>query len=576
MRIIKYFQGMTFNRKITTFLIAVILLTSNIVLFTTTISAGKTITSKSGELATKQIELISRNLKNRLEDFNDICQIAIANNAIQDYLKSEFNVAGDYGVSSKAYDALTSIFNLKSDIGYIALMKYNTDNFILIGNKKIMADFRGVILKDYGVSNRISSNNMTYSISQNVSFDNKYSTNIYQPIYDKFKLNREIGLLCINLEADRLKAYYDVYDSSIPFNIYLTDHNGKVFSQSGSAEISPGAQHFEGKKGSFRENNKMIIYNYIDAWDWYVVGEIPLEYLLKDSYTTFALLSVMVMAICALSIYICSRLSNSLYKPLEEITERMDAVSLGDLQTRMTGDYNGRDFKKLTDGFNKMVREIDSLMEKVKTEQHQIEQIELNALQSQIKPHFLYNTLECIHWQAVVDGSTNVSVMVKALANYYRLCLSKGQEIIPLSQEISHVRNYLIIQNMRYGDIVESDIEFEDRFSQVLLPKMTLQPLVENAIYHGIRTDERVTGKIVIRALQSEGKVIIRVSDNGKGLTQQKIDEINAGMSEHDESFGYGIRNVHKRIEILFGQGYGLHFEKNESGGVTVNIIVPG
>lgn len=237
--------------------------------------------------------------------------------------------------------------------------------------------------------------------------------------------------------------------------------------------------------------------------------------------------------------------------------------------------YQGKDFKQLASGFNIMIEEINILMYRIKKEQSEIKQIELNKLQSQIKPHFLYNTLECIHWQALSDGNKEVSQMVKALANYYRLCLSKGKDIIPLIQELENIENYLIIQNMRYSDIAKCEINIDKSFENVLIPKLTLQPLIENSIYHGIRVKDGYKGKIIITAKENHNKIIISVADNGVGMKQEQIDEINNSISVFDEKAGYGLRNVHKRIEMLFGSGYGLFYRKNDHDGTTVDILLP-
>ena len=235
----------------------------------------------------------------------------------------------------------------------------------------------------------------------------------------------------------------------------------------------------------------------------------------------------------------------------------------------------GEDFVKLATGFNSMMEEILVLMEKVKQEQHQIEQIRFNSLQSQIQPHFLYNTLDCIHWQAMADGNQEISTLVKALARYYRICLSKGHDVISLEMEMEHVRNYMIIQNMRYDHILGSEILLNEECRGAMIPKLTLQPLVENSIYHGIKAREGKEGSISLRAKKDGDIVKIILADTGTGMTQGQIDEMNQHLSEYDESFGYGVRNVNKRIELLYGAGYGLHYLRNLSGGVTVEIRIP-
>lgn len=195
---------------------------------------------------------------------------------------------------------------------------------------------------------------------------------------------------------------------------------------------------------------------------------------------------VLIIVLIIVSIIIRA-LVRKMYQPLNKVVSKMDHVATGSLRTRINVDNMGEDFTKLAIGFNSMMDEIEVLMEQVKLEQHQLEQIRFNALQSQIQPHFLYNTLECIHWQAIAEGNKEISTMVKALAKYYRICLSKGHDVITIREEVEHIRNYMIIQNMRYDNIIGSEIVVESQVEESLIPKLTLQPLVENSIYHGMK-----------------------------------------------------------------------------------------
>lgn len=287
------------------------------------------------------------------------------------------------------------------------------------------------------------------------------------------------------------------------------------------------------------------------------------------------MLVFVIVGMTVLSIFLLRKMMKAFYEPLDRVVVAMDDVSEGRLDKRINQSSMDEDSRKLAEGFNTMMDEIDGLMEQVKVEQHQIEQIRFNALQSQIKPHFLYNTLECIHWQALADGNKEICTMVKALAQYYRIVLSRGKEIIPLKQELEHIRSYLVIQNMRYDNIIELEDRIPEEFHSLLIPKMTLQPLIENAIYHGIRIKEGEKGVVTLRIHRENQDVYLQVCDSGSGMSQEKIDEMNQSISRHDETFGYGVRNVNKRIELLFGKEYGLRFFKNEFGGVTVEIHLP-
>jgi two-component system sensor histidine kinase YesM len=253
----------------------------------------------------------------------------------------------------------------------------------------------------------------------------------------------------------------------------------------------------------------------------------------------------------------------------------MNDVSKGNLGTRIHTEDTDSDSRKLADGFNRMLDEIDILMEQVKREEQQMTQMQLNALQSQIQPHFLYNTLECIHWQAAADGNREISTMVKALAQYYRICLSSGKDIITLGTELDHIRNYLIIQNMRYDNIINLKINIDKAYYNVEIPKLTLQPLVENSIYHGIRVEEGRKGIVEISARDEDEDIVILLADNGQGMGKEEIERINHTIREFDRTMGYGINNVNKRLELLFGSAYGLRFSPSEAGGLLVEIRLP-
>lgn len=253
----------------------------------------------------------------------------------------------------------------------------------------------------------------------------------------------------------------------------------------------------------------------------------------------------------------------------------MNDVSLGDLGTRIQVEDMDSDGRKLADGFNIMMDEIDVLMEQVKEEQCQFDKMRFVALQAQIQPHFLYNTLECIHWQALAGGNEEISTMVKALAQYYRICLSEGKEIITLEAELEHIRNYLIIQNMRYGNIITLRENIPEKYASVMIPKLTLQPLVENSIYHGIRVKEGVKGIVEIAIREKEDVICLTVSDNGVGMEKERLAYINQNISNTDRDIGYGITNINKRIELMYGERYGLKFLQNEGGGICVEIWLP-
>lgn len=306
-----------------------------------------------------------------------------------------------------------------------------------------------------------------------------------------------------------------------------------------------------------------------------MVSSVPIVKLYRSSIRLIFIMVLVLSVLLAVSIRITRNIIRRAYSPLDKVVTKMDDVASGSLKTRINVENMGEDFTKLAVGVNSMMEEIQILMEQVKLEQHQIEQIRFNALQAQIQPHFLYNTLECIHWQALADGNREISMLVMALAKYYRICLSRGRDVISLDTELEHIRNYLIIQNMRYDNAIESVFEADSSVGDAMIPKLTLQPLIENSIYHGMRIEEGKTGTVFVTVKKDGKDILIFVSDTGTGMEQKKIEEMNKNLSEYEESFGYGVRNVNRRIEILYGEQYGLHYSVNEWGGVTVEVRFP-
>jgi two-component system sensor histidine kinase YesM len=231
-----------------------------------------------------------------------------------------------------------------------------------------------------------------------------------------------------------------------------------------------------------------------------------------------------------------------------------------------------------------MVGEIKKLLGRITVEQEQKRKSELNALQMQINPHFLYNTLDSVIWMAESGKQDEVIAMSSALARLFRLSISKGKEIIDVASEIEHVKNYLTIQKIRYKDRLDYRIEVDDSIKTMRIVKIILQPLVENAIYHGIK-NASAAGTVVISGYRTEKGMDLAVSDDGAGMDEACLDRVRRKLSEGPEDTlstgtrergsGVGVRNVDERIKLYFGSEYGLEFKSSESNGTTVFIHLP-
>jgi two-component system sensor histidine kinase YesM len=259
------------------------------------------------------------------------------------------------------------------------------------------------------------------------------------------------------------------------------------------------------------------------------------------------------------------------------LTGAMAEVADGNMDHRLRLE-TGDELERLGDGFNYMMLRLKELMEDNYQQGIRRKEAELNALQAQINPHFLYNTLESINWEAMMmtGGSNKVSEMVTALSDLLRLSISHGKEIVPFGDEINHVKNYLFIQKERYSDKFDVEWYIDSSLYQHRILKLILQPLVENAIYHGIEL-KKGRGIIRIEASVEGAHMLIQVIDDGIGMSEEQLAIVRDSLKRDDGALnrGIGIRNVNERIQLYYGKAYGLHLFSEQGKGTTIQVRLP-
>lgn len=265
----------------------------------------------------------------------------------------------------------------------------------------------------------------------------------------------------------------------------------------------------------------------------------------------------------------------SITRPLRKLNEVTEQVSEGNLAVRsdvQTGDEVG----VLSDSLNTMIDKINKLLEQVTKEQVRLRKAEFELLQSQINPHFLYNTLDAIIWLAEAGEQKKVVSMVRSLSEFFRTSLNRGKDIIPVKEEVLHVRSYLEIQQVRYQDILHYEIDIPEELGRYMIPKITIQPLVENALYHGIK-NKRGSGNIHIRGRKQENGLVIEIEDDGIGISRERLWQVNDGIRKK-VLIGkdiYGLYNVNERIRLNFGEEYGIDIQSAYGEGTLVRILLP-
>ncbi|WMJ87128.1 sensor histidine kinase [Anaerocolumna sp. MB42-C2] len=316
----------------------------------------------------------------------------------------------------------------------------------------------------------------------------------------------------------------------------------------------------------------VLEYIYYDTLDMESVRVTMEKQTLKTVELSVIMLTIMIGGALFFSVII----SNSISRPIKELSGITGQVAKGDLSVR-SHIKNGAEVKVLSDSLNIMIGKLSDLIETVKIEQANLREAELKLLQAQINPHFLYNTLDTIIWLAEADKGEDVVDMVGALSNYFRTSLSKGNDKISLKEEELHVQSYLQIQQSRYKDILEYEIDIPVELGDHLVPKITLQPLVENALYHGIK-NKRGKGKIIITGDQDGRNIRLSVKDNGLGMSEERLKQVIKALSkkekESEKNF-YGLYNVNERIQLYYGKEYGLKIKSIYQAGTEVEVILP-
>ena len=283
------------------------------------------------------------------------------------------------------------------------------------------------------------------------------------------------------------------------------------------------------------------------------------------------LIAVLIAVVAVSAVMIVS----GILQPIRQLNSVTEKIAQGDFNAR--AQVNSDDeVAELAVSFNKMAGNMQSLIDKVKEDERKMRKADLRLLQEQIQPHFLYNTLDTIVWLIESNEPDEAVTMVVTLSDFFREILSKGKEFISIKEEEKHISSYLQIQEMRYRDILEYDIQLDQVIYKYQILKLTLQPVVENALYHGINY-KRAKGCIHIHG-EKEGDIIrLTVRDDGVGMDEEELAQLRQQIEKpcQETEKGFGLANVNERIHMYFGYEYGMKIESEKGKGTTVEIVIP-
>lgn len=393
------------------------------------------------------------------------------------------------------------------------------------------------------------------------------------------------GVLLINMKYG---AFAEIFRNSIQTRdrySFLIDGDGNLIYHPNHAMINEGFMEAPSKniasyKDGFYEavldgEQAMCCIKTVGYTGWKIVSVINRKNVERDSLKNQMFVVFMMLFVLFGSMILSSYLSTVLTRPIQKLESDVKRIAEGelDIKVQTSGSF---EIYHLGKSIQKMAVKIQGLMKDIIREQEERRKSDLDSLQAQISPHFLYNTLDIIVWMIEEEKSQDAVRVVTALARLFRISLSKGKHIISVGDELEHVRNYLIIQTLRFKDTFTYEFQIQEEVKSLSIIKLVVQPLVENAIYHGM-DGMYGDGKITICAYLKDGDLYISVKDNGMGMKQEQLDALLDYSQEVKtaKGNGLGVRNVHERIRLYFGEDYGLTITSELDVGTEVLIHLP-
>ncbi len=398
-----------------------------------------------------------------------------------------------------------------------------------------------------------------------------------------------LGVLIINISENAFKDSYANITNNYTTGVTILDQNNQSIIKSNGIEtnqISDWAQLFEDRKQGFMVqniNNTECLTSYLieEKYDWKIVSIIPVKELSHETAVP-GLTGFVIITVNSILLFIGTIFTSRMITiPIKRLLNSMKGVEKGEFHEVYIKAGND-EIGQLRDGYNIMIREIQDLIKRVIIEQKVKRKAELNVLQAQIKPHFLYNTLDSINSLALMGETSSVCEIVEALGSYYRTSLSKGREVITIGEEIEMVKNYLKIQKMRYPDLFTVKLILDERCNNHKILKLVLQPLVENSLYHGLRAKEE-GGTITIITEYLGDYIRIIVKDDGAGMSKEMIRQILGdksdfpvnGPEQRNLNFSFGLRGTIERLYIFYGIEDCFEIESELGSGTQITIIIP-
>lgn len=391
---------------------------------------------------------------------------------------------------------------------------------------------------------------------------------------------RPIGVLRASLKRSTIQKFVNEIDFASGGSIILLDREGKTVLGDEGFFPHDARSLFPRWEGSFAFDSGgtdyMVMYRRSDYTGWTTVGVIPRSVL----YGSVRPLQITIIAVTLLALVLCMLLSRGISRvivtPLTKVVGALERFSTGDFSVRLQVDRED-ETGWLSRGFNDMIERIGGLVDKIYEGEAAKRELEFKALQAQINPHFLYNTLDTINWMARKEGMGEICDMVTAVSGLMRISISNKRSFITVEDELRYVHDYLYIQQVRYRERLHFRFDVAPELLPLVIPKLILQPVVENSVVHGLEASKKPLAILLTGSLLDNGTVAFVVEDNGAGIPPERLNQIlreEPAEESHDHT-SLGLHAVHRRIRHVYGEKYGVHIESRAGRWTKVTIHIP-
>lgn len=572
-------QSVIFATVAVLVLSAVVIVTGVSMKFTNT-----SIFENSSEYTHTIIQQMNQNIDSYIDYMENIAYLISSNEDVQDYLFDEkIDNEGRYRILNQ----LQTILDSRSDIRNVGIISKNGRMLINDGSKSVNQDLDLNTQEWYATAlEKPNGPILTSSHVQHIiSGERPWVITLSRGIRDRSGSGEKEGVFFIDLNYSAISELCDQSTVGTKGYAFILDAKGNIvyhpqqqqlYNELQTENISLIMDTDEDTVLTGTGNDgKLYSISRSEKTGWTVVNCTNVKELLSKSRQAQSVYVLTAIILVIVALLFSRFMARSITLPIQKLRDSMKKVQEGDFSVSDVVVDSKNEIGSLTKSFDVMTHRIHELMEQNVHEQEEKRKSELKALQSQINPHFLYNTLDSIIWMAEGKKNEEVVLMTASLARLLRQSISNEDEVVPIANEVEYARGYLTIQKMRYKDKLEFQIEVDSSILYIPLIKLVLQPIIENAIYHGLKYKES-KGLLIVKGFMKDGNAVLQVIDDGVGMDEETLAHIYDKHKVNYHSNGVGVYNVQKRLKLYYGEDYGITYTSELGKGTTATITIPG